>query len=182
MRLYRYYTAAVDALVVVCMVTMLVFVFTNVMLRIGFNSGIDIAEELPRYLFVWLAFLGGVIGVQRHSHIGVDLLVVALPLAGRRICWAISQVVSAICGFYIFYGTALQHDVIVGNVSPVMQISTVWVFGISYFAGAAIMAVAIVNLVRLMRGLVPDAELVGMGSEDIEPAEVKSGSAEGKPQ
>ncbi len=177
MKFYRYYTKAIDFTVVACMVTMLIFVFTNVVMRMGFNSGIDIAEELPRYLFVWLAFLGGVIGVQKNSHIGVDLFVLMMPAAGRRICWGLTQIVSGVCGYYIFYGTLLQHDIIVGNVSPVMQISTIWVFGISYFTGAVIIIASIVNLVRLLLGRVSDMEMISMGA-DVSPDENVPGKAE----
>lgn len=168
MSIYKIYTGIIDAIIFICMVTMLIFVFTNVVLRLGFNSGIDIAEELPRYLFVWIAFLGGVIGVQKRTHIGVDLLVVVLPRLGKQICWVIMQIVTAVCGFYIFWGTWLQHDILVGNVSPVMQISTIWVFGISYFAGAAIIVVSVTSLVRMALGRIPDEELIGILSEETE--------------
>lgn len=37
---------------------MVVLVFTNVVLRYALNSGIAVSEELSRWLFVWLTFLG----------------------------------------------------------------------------------------------------------------------------
>ncbi|WP_316979443.1 TRAP transporter small permease [Shumkonia mesophila] len=166
MNIYKLYTRLIDVIVFVCMITMLVFVFVNVVLRIFFNSGIDIAEELPRYLFVWIAFLGGVIGVQKRTHIGVDIIVLLLPSVGKRVCWLIMQIVTAVCGYYILYGTWLQHDVLVGNVSPVMQISTIWVFGVSYFTGAAIIIVSVLNLGRLVCSRIPDDELFGAPLEE----------------
>lgn len=33
-------------------------VFGNVVLRYGFNSGIDISDELSRYCFIWLTYIG----------------------------------------------------------------------------------------------------------------------------
>ncbi len=77
----------IEILLVLCMAVMLVMVFGNVMLRMLFNTGIDISEELPRFAFVWMTFLGGIIGLYRRNHLGVDIIVQALPLAGRKICW-----------------------------------------------------------------------------------------------
>ena len=110
-----------EVIMVVCMLVMFVLVFINVMMRIFLNSGIDVSEELPRYAFVWMTFVGAVIGMRKHAHLGVDMLVAALPVFGRKVCWGISQVIMAVCSVYMLYGTWLQHDIIAANASPVMQ-------------------------------------------------------------
>ena len=51
---------------------MVVLVFGNVVLRYGFNSGITVSEELSRWLLVWLTFLGAIVAVREHAHLGVD--------------------------------------------------------------------------------------------------------------
>ena len=156
-----------DIVMVMCLFVMLVLVFTNVVLRLGFNTGIDLAEELPRFAFVWLAFIGGVVGMHRRSHLGVDMLVAALPVFGRKVCYAISQVVMAVCSLYILYGTWLQHDVLVGNASAVMQLSMIWVYGISYLTGAVIAVICLSNLIRLALGQVEDDELIEVQEEGM---------------
>ena len=156
-----------DIVMVMCLLVMLVLVFTNVVLRLGFNTGIDLAEELPRFAFVWLAFIGGVVGMHRRSHLGVDMLVAALPVFGRKVCYAISQVVMAVCSLYILYGTWLQHDVLVGNASAVMQLSMIWVYGISYLTGAVITVICLSNLIRLALGQVEDDELIEVQEEGM---------------
>ena len=57
---------------------MVILVFGNVVLRYGFNSGIAISEELSRWLLVWLTFLGAIVALREHAHLGVDTLVRAL--------------------------------------------------------------------------------------------------------
>jgi len=91
---------------------MLVMAFGNVVLRIFFNTGIDLSEEIPRFAFVWMTFLGAIVGMRRRAHLGVDVVVKLLPLVGQRICWAVSQAVMLVCCGYIVYGTWLQHDII----------------------------------------------------------------------
>ncbi|HEV7257261.1 MAG TPA: TRAP transporter small permease [Bosea sp. (in: a-proteobacteria)] len=157
----------IEAILVLCMAVMLVMVFGNVVLRLFFNTGIDLSEEMPRFAFVWMTFLGGIIGLHRRSHLGVDMVVQALPIFGRKVCWAISQVIMLICALFIFYGTWLQHDIIAGNASPVAQISMLWVYGVSYVTGAAIAMICLANLVRLARGQVRDDELIDVNEEGM---------------
>jgi len=159
-----------EVTLVACMVVMFVLVFINVMMRLLMNSGIDISEELPRFAFVWMCFVGAVVGMRRHSHLGVDMVVAALPLLGRKICWGISQAIMTVCSGYMLYGTYLQHDIIEKNASAVMQISMLYVYGISYMAGAAIIIICLTNLVRLALGQVEDHELIDVQEEGMEEA------------
>lgn len=61
------------------MLAMVAMVFTNAVLRYAFRSGIPETEELSRYLFIWLCFLGTVAAFKDKQHVGVDILVAFLP-------------------------------------------------------------------------------------------------------
>ena len=163
-------TRALEFVMVLCLVVMLVMVFGNVVLRLFLNTGIDLSEEIPRYAFVWMTFLGAIVGMRRHAHLGVDILVQALPVLGRKVCWGISQAIMLVCCLYIVYGTWLQHDIIAGNSSPVAQISMLWVFGVSYLTGSAIALICLSNLLRLLAGRVSDAELIDVHEEGMSDA------------
>lgn len=165
--LVRVFYRALEVVMVACMSVMLVMVLGNVLLRMFFNSGIDLSEEIPRFAFVWMTFLGAIVGLHRHAHLGVDMVVRALPVAGRRVCWGLSQAIMLLCSLYIFYGTWLQHDIITGNASPVARLSTLWVYGVSYVTGAAIAIICAANLVRLALGLVADDELIDVQEEGL---------------
>lgn len=165
--LYR----ALEAVMVLCIGTMLVMVFGNVVLRIFFNTGIDLSEEIPRFAFVWMTFLGAIVGMRKRAHLGVDVVVKLLPVWGQKLCWAVSQLVMLVCCGYMVYGTYLQHDIIQGNASPVAQISMLWVFGVSYVSGTGIGLICLSNLVRLAMGRVNDAELCDVTEEGLADAE-----------
>jgi TRAP-type transport system small permease protein len=156
---------------VLCIGTMLVMVFGNVVLRIFFNTGIDLSEEIPRFAFVWMTFLGAIVGMRKRAHLGVDIVVKLLPVWGQKVCWALSQFVMLVCCVYIVYGTWLQHEIIKGNASPVAQISMLWVFGVSYVSGTAIGLICLSNLVRLAMGRVDDSELCDVMEEGMSDAE-----------
>jgi TRAP-type C4-dicarboxylate transport system permease small subunit len=163
-------TRALEVVMVICMVVMLVMVFGNVVLRLFFNTGIDLSEEIPRFAFVWMTFLGAIVGMRRRAHLGVDMLVQALPVFGRKVCWGISQAIMLVCCLYITYGTWLQHDIIQGNASPVAQISMLWVFGVSYVTGVAISIICASNLLRLFAGKVSESELIDVHEEGMSEA------------
>lgn len=163
-------TRALEVMMVLCLVVMLVMVFGNVVLRLVWNTGIDLSEEIPRFAFVWMTFLGAVVGMRRRAHLGVDMLVQALPLLGRKICWGISQAIMLVCCIYMVYGTYLQHDIIAGNASPVAQLSMLWVFGVSYITGTAIGIICASNLLRLFLGTVREDELIDVNEEGMQDA------------
>ena len=108
-------TRALEIVMVACLVVMLVMVFGNVMLRLFLNTGIDLSEEVPRFAFVWMTFLGAIVGMRKRAHLGVDIVVQMLPTLGRKVCWGISQAIMLVCCGYIVYGTWLQHDVQAGE-------------------------------------------------------------------
>lgn len=164
------FTRVLEVVMVLCMVVMFIMVFGNVMLRLVFNTGIDWSEEIPRFAFVWMTFLGAVVGMRRRAHLGVDILVQALPVLGRKVCWGISQAIMLVCCGYIVYGTWLQHDIVAGNASPVAQISMLWVFGVSYVAGIGIGLICLSNLVRLLAGKVAENELIDVHEEGMSEA------------
>ncbi|MEY4416977.1 MAG: hypothetical protein RIQ53_4270 [Pseudomonadota bacterium] len=160
-------TRLLEGVMVLCLVVMLVMVFGNVMLRLFLNTGIDLSEEMPRFAFVWLTFIGAAVGMRRRAHLGVDLLVQALPGAGRRLCWGLSQALMLVCCGYMVYGTWLQHDILAGNASPVAQISMIWVFGVSYLSGTVMGLICLSNLLRLALGRVADDELIDVHEEGM---------------
>ena len=160
-----------EVVLVISMAVMFVLVFVNVMMRIFLNSGIDFAEEIPRFAFIWMTFVGAVIGMHRHTHLGVDMVVAALPVLGRKICWGISQAIMTVCSLYMLYGTWLQHEIISSNASPVLQMSMLWVFGVSYLTGTAITLICLSNIVRLLMGQVDESELIDVQEEGMEEAQ-----------
>ena len=50
-------------------------VFLNVILRYGFQTSILSVDELSRYLFVWLTFIGAIVAFMDNAHVQVTFLV-----------------------------------------------------------------------------------------------------------
>jgi len=67
-------------LLIVSSSTMLISTFLQVIFRYLFNHPLFWSEELSRYSFVWLVFIGAAVAMKRGVHIGVDYFVNNLPL------------------------------------------------------------------------------------------------------
>jgi TRAP-type C4-dicarboxylate transport system permease small subunit len=166
-----------ECIMVIMMTGMLILVGLNVLLRIFANDGIDFAEELPRFMFVWLIFCGAVIAMKERTHISVNLITSLSPKPLQKLFYIVTQALVLICGLYITYGTLQLHTIIYENSSPVLQISTLWVFGVTYIAGPGLTLIALTNLIRLALGRVTDLELKGM-DEAYEAAMIAEAEAE----
>ena len=81
---------AFDVLVVVGMTVMSLLVFSNVVLRYGFSSGISFVVEVSRVILVWIIFLGAVVALAKGAHLSVDMLVARLPRRARFACFFVS--------------------------------------------------------------------------------------------
>jgi len=174
------YFKMVELVLVLCLGAMAFMVFGNVILRYGFNSGIAVSEELSRFLFVWLVFLGAITGMRENAHLGVDMLVRKLPVFGRKVCLALSEVLMLLCCVLFFWGTWQQHDINVGNLAPVTELSMEWVFGVAYVSAGSMALMIIAKLWRLFTGRISEDELIQVAeSEEQAVIDASIGAAPG---
>ena len=64
-----------EFVLVIMLSLMVIMVFGNVVLRYGFNSGLISSEELSRFLFIWVTFLGAIVAMRDNAHLGLDTLI-----------------------------------------------------------------------------------------------------------
>jgi TRAP-type transport system small permease protein len=171
-----------ELLVVLCLVAMVCMVFGNVVLRYAFNSGILVSEELSRYCFIWLTYLGAMVAMREGGHLGVDTLVKQLPRMGKVGCLFMSEALMLLCNVLFVWGTYKMHDLQVTNVSPVVGLSMIWVYGIGYLVGTVMSIMNLRVLWRIVSGQITDAELVVVKEEGAEALPAHAGvSAGAKP-
>ncbi|RYF30342.1 MAG: TRAP transporter small permease, partial [Comamonadaceae bacterium] len=100
----------IEVITVAGLALMVGLVLANVILRYAFNSGITVAEELSRWIFIWTTFLGSVVALRQHGHLGTEFLVGRLGPQGKRFCLALGYALMLIVCWLIFEG-ALAHNV-----------------------------------------------------------------------
>jgi TRAP-type transport system small permease protein len=155
-------------LMVACLALMVVMVFGNVVLRYGFNSGITVSEELSRWLFVWMTFLGAVVALRTHAHLGTDALVSRLPPAGKKACFVAAHLLMLSMCWLMFQGAWRQTVINYGTTSAVMEASMAWVSAAGLLF--AVLAALVIGheLWKLVSGTLDEEQLITVTeSEDV---------------
>ena len=83
-------------LVTTLLAVMILMSFSQIVLRIFFNTGVDWSDVLVRYLVVWVAFVGAAIATREGKHITIDLLSRWLPGTGTLAIQAMANFISTI--------------------------------------------------------------------------------------
>ena len=75
-----------DAIITsITLLSCVVLVNANVIMRYFFNNPIRWSEEVVTSLFVWTVFIGSAYAYRNHSHLGVDVLVKMFPEKARKV-------------------------------------------------------------------------------------------------
>lgn len=123
---------SIDLMIAAILVVMLVLVFTNVVLRYGFSSGLRASVELSRLGLVWVVMLGAVIVLKRDEHLAVTefterLMPRWVPFL-RRVGWMVILVSVSM----LFYGSFNQMMANWHDISPLTGLPS----ALFYLAGA----------------------------------------------
>ncbi len=92
MKILEYFDRFLDWIRIIVkyiMVTMATAIFVIILFtvfsRYLFNYVLSWSEEVPRYLLVWIGFLGAALAVDRKDHIGFDYVFNKLPARAREV-------------------------------------------------------------------------------------------------
>jgi TRAP-type transport system small permease protein len=146
--------------VVLCLLAMVIMVFGNVVMRYAFNSGIQISEEMSRYAFIWLTYLGAMVAMREGGHLGVDTLFKHLPLAGKKVSVFLSEGLMLLMNAMFLWGTFKMHELQVTNISPVVGISMIWIYGIGYVVAVVMGIFNIHKLYLLLTGQLREEQML----------------------
>ncbi len=83
----------------------LAIIFMDVLLRYGFNKSLTWGEELSRFLFIAVTYIGASAGVRTKGHIVVDLVIGLFPIT-KKALEVTSYALAALFSFMIFVTSA----------------------------------------------------------------------------
>lgn len=151
---------ALEAVIAAMLALMVVLVFGNVVLRYGFNSGITVSEEVSRWLFIWMTFLGAIVALREHGHLGVDMVVQRLPAAGKKACLALGHLVMLYIVWLLWQGSLAQARINWDVTAPTTGASMAIVYAAGLVFAACAALILAIDLVRLLSGQIADEDLV----------------------
>lgn len=157
-----------EAVIGVILALMVILVFGNVVLRYGFNSGITVSEEVSRYLFIWLTFIGAVIAMHEHAHLGVDSLLRVLPRKGKLFCVVVSDLLMLVAVGLLFHGSWKQTVINMSTKSPVSEVPLAVIYVAGLVASVMMGVLILRNLYKVLFVGAADKDLIlSVESEDL---------------
>jgi TRAP-type C4-dicarboxylate transport system permease small subunit len=166
-RLIDLYCRLLKVAIAICLAAMVVLVFTNVVLRYAFNSGIATSEELSRWLLVWLTFLGAIVALRQHAHLGVDTLVRALPPRGKLVCFVLSYLLMLYVNGLLTLGSWKQAMLTFDDTAPASGISVgLFFYSSGLVFGVSATVILLLDLVRVLSGSASEEDLISVKESD----------------
>lgn len=146
------YCRALKVITVGLLAVMVALVFGNVVLRYAFNSGITVSEELSRWLFVWLTFLGSICALREHQHLGTDVLLKRLGHRERLACLLVGQALMLWICWLMFSGALEQTRLNWAVTAPSSGFSVAWFYASGVVFGVSAGLILVQQIIDILRG------------------------------
>ncbi len=122
---------------------MLAAAVAQVVSRYVFNSPLTWSEELSRYLFIWLSFLGAWVAWNRREHLGIDMLPEVVPAHLRAPLLRLLEALALIFAVTSMYFGQKILSVSMRQPSAALRIPMFWVY-LSYYVGMTLISLEII--------------------------------------
>ncbi|MEO5699041.1 MAG: TRAP transporter small permease [Vicinamibacterales bacterium] len=140
---------------VLCIVfasALFIIIVAAVIGRYVFNESLTWTEEVPRYLLIWISFLGAAACVARREHVGFDVVFTRLPRKVRRWVGAFIGVLIMLFGWIVFrYGIVFVID-FGPDLMETIPYKNYWYYVSLPVSGALLMLFAFHNVVDSLLG------------------------------
>lgn len=120
---------AVECLAAILMASIAVMILIQVISR-GLRIGLQWPDEMSRFAYVALVFLGNIVAVSRKKNITITLLLDYLPGTARKIFDVAIDILTLLFGLFAMKGSIL----LMGSAAGVHANSLVW-FQLNYLYG-----------------------------------------------
>ena len=128
---------------------------------LGFLPRILWTEEVARFTFLWMLFLGAALAVRQGRHFTIDFFGHKLEGLPRRLSQAfVIAVVTGVGAFMVMGGTEF-FQMGMRRVSTTSGIRLSWIYLALPVSGALITAFGLEGLVKLLRGQQPALDTPG---------------------
>lgn len=147
---------------------MVLFVFMNVVLRTCFNSGLTWSEELSRYLFVFVTYVGAISAMRVNGHLGVDTLISRVPRPLQMVMYVVSQLVIAALMCILVHGSGKMVLQNTESRTAALGISYALLYSVGIITGVSIAAMAVANIMYAVTHPSEISSIVSMTTDEDE--------------
>ena len=140
-----------DNILALLLALIVAIMFTQVVFRYTFNNSLSWSEEIAKFIFTWITFIGTALCFRDHMHLGVDFLLKKIPEKYRIFLIVFNTLlITLFNGAMIIIGFLWVNDVS-GTISPAVGLP----LNIVFYAALPTSAVLsfIYGLLRIKREL-----------------------------
>ena len=153
-----------EIFLVILMIAATLLVAAQVVTRFILKVPLPWSEEIARYMFLWLTWVGAAYATKERKHVRIDIIYEKLPEAGKKVCTVISTVIWIVfLGIMVYLSFRLTRSVASGGQIAVGSGIPMWIPYASIPVGMGLM------LFRLLQNSVKDirqAKAAKEGGED----------------
>ncbi|RPF54315.1 TRAP transporter small permease [Aquisalibacillus elongatus] len=122
-------------------------IFLQVVMR-EMGSSLSWSEELGRYCFIWLVYIGISYGVKKQRHIKVDVILFLLKGKWKVLLSLFANLLFLIFAvLVVYYGSDISSNLLrLGQKSPALQVE----MGLVYLAAPIGMGLTVIRLIQNM--------------------------------
>lgn len=124
--------------VLILMAVMCIVMLIQVFSRYILNAPLTWPEEVSRYLFIWIVYLGAAIAFRYKAHLGMDFAAAKLPPAYRNWLERFVELLLLTFLILVIYISREVLEVTSLQKSPVIHLSLNWVY-LSFPVASALM-------------------------------------------
>ncbi len=143
--------AGARAAIILISVVMVAVTLAQVIFRYVIAAPLPWSEEMARYCFVWIVFLGGAIGLARGFHLGVDLFANMLPTRMRRSLEAVTCVLIACFAAAVIYASLPVLSINMMQRSPALGVQMAWIYIAIPISMGLIALISVERFVAILR-------------------------------
>ena len=171
-KLGNFYNKLEEYMLVYTLLLCVGIIFLQVIMRYIFNNSLSWSEELCKYLFVWMIWLGTSLSAREHGHIAIDLLKDKARGRGKYYMnIAVNVIWLMMCLFLLFNGITVVEGLILRNrTASALPWVKVWVVYLAIPVSQGVLSIRIMlDILRDVKHLIrrdrPDPDAVKGGAD-----------------
>ena len=126
--------------------SMFLIVGSNVFCRFFLNSSIGWADEMSRFIFIWISFLGAVWAYVESEHVGLNFLVSKIPSRKIQLLVALISefLILLVCIIIAYYGYIVANSAT--NVSPALYLPMKYIYAVVPVSGLMLVLICLAKI------------------------------------
>lgn len=142
---------AIEWAITILLSLMVVNIAVAVFCRYVLNHSFSWAEELGRYLMIWVGYLGASLAMKTNEHIGLTGIISILPLKFRKLIGLVSRVIVEVFLIIIIVNSFKHLGTLSIQRSSAMEIPMIIPY-LSVTVGSFLMAVEeILHIIKILQ-------------------------------